>query len=143
MYKIIPFLFLGNKNDAISVTSIDVDLVVNCTVDIPASTTLKTYRVAINDDDSDIITLFKLLPDAVDAIHTAITSNKKVLIHCKMGQQRSCTVIAAYLMFIHRDWTVENTISFIKTKKPDAFFWKANFYETLTLWRTKIHLHSK
>lgn len=132
MSKIIENLFIGNEK-----TSKDpkYDFIINCTKNLPfynPNENDRNYRIPINDcgNPQDIIDLISFLPETVLKIEDKLQENKKVLVHCKMGQQRSTTVVAAYLMWKSKI-SPKEAIDFIKSKKNDAFLYKANFQASL------------
>lgn len=87
-------------------------------------------RVPVNDDGSDecMKDMLLYLPQIVQVIETTLVNQGyKVVVHCQAGQQRSATVVAAYLM----GWNADEAIAFVKVKKPDAFFWQVNFLSVL------------
>jgi protein-tyrosine phosphatase len=47
-----------------------------------------------------------------------------------MGQQRSCAVVACYLIKYY-NLTPQEAIDFIKLKRPIAFFGNVNFLQTI------------
>jgi dual specificity MAP kinase phosphatase len=128
MYEIIPNLFLSAYH-AVEVT--DDTFIVNCTKDLKMKSD-SNLRIAVNDDMSReaLHGMLLALPDAVDTIHEQLQNNKRVVIHCLAGQQRSPTVIAAYL-FKKCGYTLEDAITYIRGKKKDAFFWSVNFRDSL------------
>ena len=46
------------------------------------------------------------------------------------GRQRSCAIVAAYLMRYH-NYHIDDAIHYIKTKRPYAFFISVNFKHAL------------
>lgn len=80
-------------------------LIVNCTNDVPFINP-KTehtiyFMVALEDNlrQKEILKMTKALPIVVGLIHDTIHKHGAVLVHCRMGQQRSATFIAAYIMW--------------------------------------------
>lgn len=128
MYEIIPNLFLSAYH-AMEVT--DDTFIVNCTKDLKMKNE-NNLRIAVHDDMSPeaLHGMFLALPNAVDTIHEQLQNNKRVVIHCLAGQQRSPTVIAAYLI-AKCGYTLEDAIAYIRGKKKDAFFWSVNFRNSL------------
>ena len=59
-------------------------------------------------------------------------SGKNILIHCAAGISRSSSVVAAYLIKYHK-MEIDNSITFIRTKRPIAFYYgtKVNFKRAL------------
>lgn len=76
-------------------------LVVNCTNNMPfihpraAHTTYLKEAIEDNLRHKEILKMAVALPVVVRLIHDAICMNGAVLVHCRMGQQRSATFIAA------------------------------------------------
>jgi protein-tyrosine phosphatase len=60
-------------------------------------------------------------------------NGQPVVVHCHAGQQRSAAVMAAYLMWT-RKMSLEQSVSYIKLCKPDAFLYGVNFREALEKW---------
>lgn len=136
MNEIIPNLYLGGSQQMTSTCDVkDNDLIINCTRDITYKTTANFIRIEVEDDCSKkaIDTMKKSFVSVVKQIENVLSRGHKVFVHCKMGQQRSCAVIAAYLMKT-RCLTVDQVIKLVKTKKKDAFFWQANFKDSLQWW---------
>lgn len=89
-------------------------------------------RIAVDDDMSRdaLHGMFLALPSIVEQIDANLKDNKQVIVHCLAGQQRSPTVIAAYLVG-KRGYTLVEAIHYIREKKRDAFFWMVNFRDSL------------
>ena len=128
--KIINNLYVGNykssQNDII--TKENFEIIINCTPNLPFhSENTHNYRLNVKDNisyNSNIIILkksVKLLP----LIHQNI-ENKKILIHCRAGQQRSATLATMYLMKYH-NMSAEKATIFVREKRPNAFFIGPNF----------------
>lgn len=128
MYEIIPNLYLSGYH------SIEVSpdtFIINCTKDLPMLHA-NNMRIPVNDDMSReaLHGMLLALPNAVEQIETQLGNKKKVVVHCLAGQQRSPTVIAAYLI-AKRGYTLPDAITYIRSKKKDAFFWSVNFRDSL------------
>ena len=111
-------------------------MIVNCTRDgeIPIKPKLSTtaIRVSINDDPKESDKLLTILKDlnVLEQINTHIQNQQNVLVHCMMGMQRSCAVVACYLMK-YCDQTPAEAIKYIQTKRPIAFFGNVNFLDAM------------
>ena len=112
-------------------------LIVNCTKSLTGAP--GSIRVPIDDDESECGNLIKLLRETnvLERINVALSKGQTVLVHCYAGVQRSCAVVACYLIRYHQ-MTPESAIAFIKSKREVAFddaptFLAAieTFYETL------------
>jgi protein-tyrosine phosphatase len=130
--EIIDHLYLGNKNSLSNFESCG--LVVNCTNDLKIDERFDTIRLAVKDDPFESKKLFQLIleTNVLEKIHNQLKKQEDVLVHCSMGMQRSCAVVACYLILYHR-MDVDGAIEFIKSKRRIAFFGQINFLETLQL----------
>lgn len=126
-YEIFPHLYLASFEDAKEFEGSNV-FVINCTKDLPMIQTQGGgTRLYVDDHPSSEPTMSAMLPVMVRYIQN---SDKDVVVHCFAGQQRSATVVAAYIMR-QTGWTVEQVVEFIKSKKPDAFLGGVHFIESL------------
>jgi len=130
--EIIPFLFLGNKK-ALELHNTNFSMIINCTPDIPfPDTCKKSIRLSIKDDPFECQKLYQLIKETnvLEVIHNHVINNQNTLVHCFMGAQRSCAIVACYLIKYY-DLTPNEAIKYIKTKRPIAFFGQVNFYNTI------------
>lgn len=132
-------LFLGSQTDAKNASNFD--LVINCTPDVPfASDVPETSRIRIplcdNNEYREQVVLFGSLIDnnILKRIDDVIGRGGKVLVHSFMGIQRSCAVVAAYLMY-KKHWDYYTALAYIKTKRP-SFEQYVNFHVGLTMLHT-------
>ncbi len=130
MYEIVPHLYLSNYIDAKSVPG---DFfVINCTKDLPMVNSKYGTRLAVNDDlrPESIEIMRRNIPVITRYIDEHVSKGHNVLVHCAAGQQRSAAVVAAYLIK-YRGMSLDEAISYVKSKKPDAFLSGVNFIEAL------------
>jgi predicted protein tyrosine phosphatase len=126
--EVLPGLWLGDVESAHDSTFVTgMDAVFNITRDQKfypqlAQTTF-TDRISIDDtwDDKDSRELLKRLPDTVRKIDTLLTEGKSVLVHCKLGRQRSAAVVAAYIIWKHEDMNVDTAVALVRERRPEAF----------------------
>ena len=76
---------------------------------------LKYLRIPIVDTATTQI--FKYFEQSCRFIQSAIDSKSKILIHCRHGQSRSASIMAAWLILNNR-MSVEEALKFIKSKRP-------------------------
>ena len=128
--EIIENLFIGSEKSLNC--SDEFDLIVNCTTNIFIKDPNKTIRIPINDTPDECNTLLKLLDDTdvLEKINTTINNNKKVLVHCQAGQQRSCAVVAFYLIKYNK-MNPYTAVNYIKMKRRIAFFGEINFISAI------------
>ena len=125
MYEIIPGLYLSSYHQ------INLDdpkhFMINCTKNLDMLNN-NNMRIAVDDDCSQeaLGGMLSALSEVVEVIDDRLKKGEAVIVYCLAGQQRSATVIAAYLMAKHT-YTLDDAIAYIKDKKKDAFFWNVNF----------------
>jgi protein-tyrosine phosphatase len=136
--EIIQNLYLGNETS--SKIYNDIDIIINCSKDLPFTKKCLGIRIPIDDSPEESSRLFKFLKTnkVLDIMHNFLGNNKKVLVHCRMGMQRSCTVVACYLIKYY-NFTPQQAVAFIKNKRHIAFFGNVNFYRTL-IWVHKYKI---
>jgi hypothetical protein len=129
--EIIPNLFIGNFRSLKYASKFD--FIVNCSNDIPFP---KSYtnclRISINDDPMDcdkMLIIMKRL-DILEKIRNFVKNKQPVLVHCYAGIQRSCAVVACYLMKYY-NVNPMTAISQIQLKRPYAFDGGVNFQDAL------------
>ena len=124
--EIIDRLFIGSATALRD--SDNFDLIVNCTPDILIKDPNKTIRIPIKDNQDECNKLLQFLEemDVLEKINTAINNNNKVLVHCYAGQQRSCAVVACYLIK-YNNMNPYTAVNYIKMKRRIAFFGEINF----------------
>ena len=81
-------------------------------------------RVAV--DDNKHADLLVWLDGAADFVHTFISQNQSVLVHCQMGRSRSSTIAMAYLIK-HHGMNRNEAYCYVKKRrpqtKPNSGFW--------------------
>jgi hypothetical protein len=128
-YEVFPHLYLASFEDAKEFSG-DVFLI-NCTKDLPIIYTKGGgTRLYVDDHPSSEWVMSSSLSLMVRYIDDQLKNGKDVVVHCFAGQQRSATVVAAYIMR-QTGWTPEQTVDFIKSKKPDAFLGGVHFMDSL------------
>ena len=129
--EIIDRLFIGNSR---STEEYEFDLVVNCTKDIPFPTTYSPHcvRIAIYDDPYESESMIRQITETgvLEQIHHHITNKKTVLVHCLMGMQRSCALVACYLIR-YKSLDIESAIHLIRSKRPVAFLGHVNLWNAI------------
>jgi protein tyrosine/serine phosphatase len=132
MSEIITNLYISDKHH-VPVFHTDYDLIVNCTPDIPFPIIHKSIiRIPVYDDPSYAQKMLLIIKQkqVLETIHKHLWEGKTVLVHCHAGMQRSCAVVACYLVKYH-DLTPDEAILYIKKRRPIAFMGNVNFKETI------------
>jgi atypical dual specificity phosphatase len=85
-----------------------------------------THWYQVDDFESESHEIRKYFDAATDVINEAITSEKKVLVHCRAGVSRSATIVLCYLMKYEKKSLIE-AHTFLKEKRklirPNLGFW--------------------
>ncbi|XP_078085964.1 dual specificity protein phosphatase 10 [Mustelus asterias] len=119
---ILPFLFLGNEQDAQDIEKMqrmNVGYIINVTTHLP----LYHYEQGIfrykrlPATDSNKQNLRQYFEEAFEFIEEAHQCGKGLLIHCQAGVSRSATIVIAYLMK-HTRMTMTDAYKFVKGKRP-------------------------
>ena len=132
-FEILPHLLLGDARDAAAISE-NTKFIVNCTKEYPfyvVDGTISIHRIPVDDNgcDNHLIGGY-WTQELFDQISNHILQGHDVLIHCHMGRQRSAATVAAYIMRT-LNWSLVETIKYIKKCKKDAFFPDVNFQDAL------------
>ena len=127
--EIINNLFIGGGGSAKN--RYGFSMIVNCTKksDILFPTECKNcIRIGVDDSSKYHDKLFEFIEETqvLDKIHDALQKGDKVLVHCFAGSQRSCAVVACYLIKYYK-MNVIQAIQYIKNKRQIAFYGYVNF----------------
>ena len=147
--EIIPGLWIGNHiiaNNYDFYKQKKISLVINCTKDLNFvssekhnSIQLRNIRIPVDDDLSSEQTdlLYKYLSKITLYIHQSLSKYKNILVHCYAGQQRSATVVCAYLMR-YTKLPYKKVVSMIKSKRKQCFYPEINFEDALIKFEHEI-----
>jgi hypothetical protein len=126
-HEIIDYLYIGSARALES--SDRFSMIVNCTPDIPfPKNCANCIRIPVHDDPAECAKLISLVDSTqvLAKMHESILEKKPVLVHCFAGQQRSCAIVALYLILYYH-MTPYQAIAHIKRKRRIAFFGHVNF----------------
>jgi len=128
---IINNVYIGNRNSIEDHANFS--LIINCTktdVAFPKDCSAVCIRLPIEDIPDEAERLYYLIHhnNILEKIYTNVGN---VLVHCNAGRQRSCAVVACYLIKYH-NMKPDDAISFIKSRRREAFFGSINFWDTIT-----------
>ena len=139
--EVITDLWLGNIRDSRNAEFINkVDVVINCSKKIPfLNNKKKCIRIPVDDnlEKTEIMNMYRFFPKITDIIHSYLTKNKIVFIHCYAGKQRSASIVVAYLMKYLRI-TLKNSIKLLESKRAIVFKPLVNFENALLLFQTDV-----
>ncbi len=96
-------------------------------------------NLPVHDSPDECDTLLSLIYETqvLEKMHAALQENKPVLVHCFAGMQRSCALVACYLIK-YNNMTPYEAIDYIKSKRPIAFFGQVNFMELILLFSKNL-----
>ncbi len=129
--EIVEYLHVGSARALQS--SCAFSMIVNCTADIPfPQHCANCIRIPVHDDPAESTKLINLVEttQVLAKMHASILEKRPVLVHCFAGQQRSCALVALYLIAYHH-MTPDQAITHIKRKRRIAFFGQINFAEAI------------
>ena len=132
MTEILPNLFLLSWTETQNkIIELPNAFIINCTKNLPFLTN-NSIRIEVDDDGNkeNIDKMFLAYPSIVEIIQEKLSNNIPILVHCMAGQQRSPSIITAYLIAKHKV-SLEDAIYFIRSKRKSAFFWQVNFRDSL------------
>tara|TARA_B100000242_G_C42806666_1_gene375103 strand:+ start:10 stop:468 length:459 start_codon:yes stop_codon:yes gene_type:complete len=123
---IIPNIFLGNYNSSQNLDFLEknnIKLIINCTRNIPFLEEYNCEKIRIPIDDNRIFKNNDILDhlDVLKKINQYKEKNENVLVHCRMGSQRSANIVMLYLMK-YANLEFEFATQLIKQKRPICFF---------------------
>ena len=146
-HEIIPRVWLGNRRAAHDVdwlTANNINMVMNCSKDIPFASDTKEkrrllYRIAVDDSlkDEDINFFTQSSEEVAYTLVREYNAGRRILIHCMAGMQRSACAMALFLMTLNR-WTAQQAINYIQSIRAIAFTPGVNFMPTLQYYEQKL-----
>lgn len=134
--EVVPRVWLGDyhaSQDETFLRGQHIDVVFNCTKDIPFSSVAPVqYRVPLHDnlEEVEINNAALWSPEIALTITRHYREGKRILIHCFAGRQRSAACLAMFLI-LEQGLRANQAISFIRSKRPIAFHPSANFQESI------------
>ena len=124
-------LYLGNQYSTSVIAEVDVIVSIGCNSK-SNSPNVTHYKVSVRDNvDSDLTPLFN---DVTAFIHQHISTNKKVLVHCKGGINRSPMFVIAYLA--RYNMTLEEAVLHVTSMRTAARI-QPHYLQQVTAWLSK------
>ena len=133
--EIINNIWLGNYKASIDKDFINnngIEVIFNCTRTHPfiENDNIIKYRLDVNDHSNDLLRMRKRIDWASYTLNHHMKNNKKILIHCHAGLQRSATLLA-YTLMRYRNISLKNCVNLIRSRRPMAFPIPFTFYKLL------------
>lgn len=133
--QILPNLWIGNalaaKNKNFLIKN-DIKYIINISCNIPNyyHGSLVYLNISVNDDDVTIDDVSRIFEITNKFIHEAYKNNDAVLIHCKMGHNKSAAVVAAFLIK-HLQMDADTAIRYINALRRNTFTRETNMTKGL------------
>ena len=127
MEEIIPNLWISNlqlANDLITVANKNIDAIVNCSKDYSVCNVKDTYRLPINDLNSNCSEKYEIfynhIHQCISYIYNKLINGSKVLVCCRSGKQISPAIIVAYIMK-YGNVKLDVATKFVESKNKNVF----------------------
>lgn len=117
--EIIPNLFLGNiyaANDSIFINKYNIKYIINLSNEKINTFSNIQYK-HINIDDDPTVNIYKYFDECVSIIENCLSSNKPILVNCKLGISRSASIVVAYLIK-KKKLSVTESYDVVNNKRP-------------------------
>jgi protein-tyrosine phosphatase len=140
LIEIIPNVWLGDIEGEKYKSNIGIKYVVNCNRDLGFLNNYEEYKGVIKDslEKYEIIKLYEYFVETNKFIYKNFLKDEPTLIFCENGNQKSSTIIAAFLIK-YGNHTKESAIKSIRTKYKSAFYPDINYIYSLEMYEQNIN----
>ncbi len=123
--EFLPQVYVGNFIAASQAEQLGIDAVLNLATEFnltfPSDSNIVSKKIGLLDGSQHPIS-DEVLLEAVNWIDEQVKrGKKKVLINCRAGIGRSGSASIAYCFYKHPDWSYQQTLDYIWSKKPDIY----------------------
>ena len=134
LVEICPNIWLGDIEGAKYKSNINIKYIVNCLKDLSFLNNYDNYKGIVKDsiEKYEIIKFYEYLCETTKFINSNMIKDEPTLIVCENGNQKSATVIAAFLIK-YGSHTKETAIKAIRTKYKSAFYPDINYIYCLEM----------
>ena len=137
--EIIDRLWLGDyraSQDETFLRSHHIDVVFNCTKDLPFAPVqpMIQYRIPLDDnlEDEEIRNAGLWSSEIAFNIYKYYSGGARIFVHSMAGRQRSAASVAMFLILL-KGFTTEQAIRFIREKRAVAFVPEPNFLRSIQM----------
>ena len=141
--EIVDRLWLGDlhaSQDETFLRGQHIDVVFNCTKDLPFSTIqpIVQYRIPLDDnlEEIEIRNAGLWSSEIALKIMTHYKKGDRILVHCFAGRQRSAASVAMFLILL-KGMTTDQAITYIRQKRPVAFMPSPNFERSIRMFEER------
>lgn len=134
LVEIVPNVWLGDIEGEKYKSNINIKYIVNCLKDLSFLNNYDNYKGVVKDslEKYEIIKFYEYLCETTKFINSNMIKDEPTLIFCENGNQKSATVIAAFLIK-YGSHTKETAIKAIRTKYKSAFYPDINYIYCLEM----------
>lgn len=138
--EILPNLWIGNSEILKVKEKLNINFIVNCSKDLHFLGKHSQYKMDIknNLEKYEIIKMYEYLNETTEFIHTKLIAKKNILVVCETSNQKSASIIAAYIIKYGK-MNLKNTIKSIRTKHISAFYPSIDYENSLEMFESKFN----
>jgi len=136
--EIIPNLWIANSETLKYKDRLGIDFIVNCQKDLHFLGKYNQYKMEIgkNLEKYEIVKMYEYLNETSEFINKKLLNNNSVLVVCENGNQKSASIIAAYLMKYGKI-SLKNAILGMRTKHKTVFYPSIHYLNSLEMFESK------
>jgi hypothetical protein len=137
--EILPNLWIGNNQLLKYKDKLNIDYIINCSKDLHFLGKYNQYKMEMknNLEKYEIIKMYEYLNETSEFINKKLLENKSVLVLCETANQKSASIIAAYIIKYGKV-NLNNTINSIQTKHNSAFYPVIDYKNALEMFESKF-----
>ena len=137
--EILPNLWIGNNELLKYKDKLNIDYIINCSKDLHFLGKYSQYKMEMknNLEKYEIIKMYEYLNETSEFIYKKLLENKSVLVLCETSNQKSASIIAAYIIKYGKI-NLNNTIHSIRTKHNTAFYPAIDYKNALEMFESKF-----
>lgn len=134
LVEVLPNLYLGDSESLKYKSQLGIESQINCQRDLMFIGTHTEYvhNIKKNIEQYELVKMFEYLTESIAFINKMILKDKPILVYCQNANQKSATVIAAYLIKYGKVDT-DTAIKMIRSKNYSSFFPNIDYYKSLKM----------
>ncbi len=139
LVEILPNLYLSDLEGSRHKVQLGVESVINCQKDLKdiGTNTEYVFDIKKNIEHYELVKMYQYLIECIDFINKNILNDKPVLVYCDNANQKSSTVIAAYLIKYGKV-NADTAVKMVRSKNKTSFYPSIDFYNSLKMMENDI-----
>jgi protein-tyrosine phosphatase len=139
LVEIVPNLWIGDFDGVKYKDNINIKYLVNCSKDLHYLGNHSEYKNQMKQsiEQYEIIKMYEYLVESVEFIYKNMLRDDSTLVFCENGNQKSASVVAAFLMK-YGSHSKDTAIKSIRTKYNSAFYPDINYNLSLDMFGKNI-----